>query len=291
MAEWGNHAVSMLDRNPPRQVNGQAIILRQAPAGHLEALLQLRSNNMPVMPGYIAAIGGCRDETDRDSRETTLREVEEETGLISSCISSGPAKFAEGGRCDWYVIVLENAKFKSVAKSRSECGNINHALPYLPRTAVPAECFGHAWVPVNDLGQIDEQSQPLMGGLLYRVQQAVQHLQRSWARTSTTPARAVQAPHNGWPRGYPASSHGHAVLALAGSQHAQAFPPGDFHNGSHYKQERSSLSKPAPDPELKYALDLSRTQYAQDCTQRGSQSGMFGHPHSDAVIVVSDSDS
>ncbi|CAE8640610.1 unnamed protein product [Polarella glacialis] len=128
------------------------------------------------MPGHLATVGGMRDKSDLDSRHTTLREVGEETGLLQGIVIQ-PAKFAEGAKCDWYVMLVQQPLFKQHAESRFECGDIRQALPWLPATATVADCFGHAWVPVGDLQQIDEQQQPLMGGLLNRVWQAVKHLQ------------------------------------------------------------------------------------------------------------------
>merc|ERR1740121_3197781 len=164
-----------MDASPPRRVNGQAVLLRRGPDGDLEVLLQRRSERMPVMPGYLATVGGMCSSRDPDSRYTTMREVSEETGLLDGVVA-GPAKFAEGARCDWYVLLLDEPRFEPCAKDRWECDDIRKSLPFLPASSTAADCFGHAWVPVDCLGEIDESLQPLMGGLLHRVRQAVDHL-------------------------------------------------------------------------------------------------------------------
>eukprot|EP00438_Fugacium_kawagutii_P015831 Skav230423 [mRNA] locus=scaffold1601:18014:18568:- [translate_table: standard] len=130
--------------------------------------------SMKAMPGHLASLGGCRDRTDRDSRETALREVKEECGL-GKCVSNGPWKFAEGEKCDWFVMVLRKPTFEAKAKSRSECGDIKSVVSLLPSSMQVAECYGHAWVPTSDLAKIDPKL-PLMGGLVNRVNQAVKHL-------------------------------------------------------------------------------------------------------------------
>ena len=68
---------------PPRKVNAQVVVFSEHASGPC-VLLQLRSQAMPVMPGYLATVGGMRDETDADSTETARREVFEETGLLDA---------------------------------------------------------------------------------------------------------------------------------------------------------------------------------------------------------------
>ncbi|CAE7440912.1 unnamed protein product [Symbiodinium natans] len=179
---------TMQDCAPPRKVNGQAIVLREAETEGYEVLLQLRSKAMKAMPGYLGALGGCRDSTDKDSRETAKREVHEECGLEQSSIVMEPVKFAEGEKCDWYVmLVRHDAKFKP-AKSRAECGDIKTVLSLLPPSAQKADCYGHAWVPTEHLQQIDAK-QPLMGGLLNRIQMAASKL-----RPPPQPEETVEPP-------------------------------------------------------------------------------------------------
>lgn len=172
--------MALLDCTAPRRVNAQAIILRDARSEgggktRLEALLQLRSERMQCMPGHLAAIGGCRSACDPDSRATALREVREESGLQGGIVLP-PAKFAEGGKCDWYVIKVRAPTFAKPETS-FECGDIDSVLPLLPTSSSAAECYGHAWVPVDDLSEIDSRL-PLMGGLVGKVRAAVEHLQR-----------------------------------------------------------------------------------------------------------------
>lgn len=162
------------DVSEPRKVNAQSIILRET-AGGYDVLLQLRSMSMKCMPGHLAALGGCRDRTDKDSSETALREVKEECGLITKCVSKGPSKFAEGEKCDWYVIVLRSPAFEAKAKSRSECGDMKSVASLLPSSMQLADCYGHVWLPTSDLENIDPKL-PLMGGLLKRIGEAVNFL-------------------------------------------------------------------------------------------------------------------
>lgn len=173
----------------PRQVNGQVVILcdvvgttaagsaeANADAAHqgrrpLRVLLQLRSPAMAVMPGHIAAIGGTRSKQDPDSRTTALREVIEETGLVSG-VEMPPSLFAQGERCDWYVMKLRRPAFRP-AQHKWECGDMQAVLSHMPVSTVLAECFGHAWV---DVDEVDRILLPLMGGLLGRIRSAVRHL-------------------------------------------------------------------------------------------------------------------
>ena len=157
-------SISVRDISEPRKVNAQSIILRETAEGY-DVLLQLRSMSMKCMPGHLSALGGCRDRTDKDSRETALREVKEECGLITTCVSKGPSKFAEGEKCDWFVMVL-NAKpaFEAKAKSRSECGDMKSVASLLPSSKQLAECYGHVWLPTNEMQNIDPKL-PLMGGV------------------------------------------------------------------------------------------------------------------------------
>merc|ERR1712232_329078 len=146
--------------------------------GQTEVLLQKRSDRMPVMPGHLATIGGMRDQSDENCRVTTLREVEEETGLMSGILIR-PSKFAEGAKCDWYVMRVSAPRFAKRASSIDECGDMAKALPWMPATASLAECRGHAWVPMKDLHLIDVHQQPIMRGLLKRVNQGVRHLSQA----------------------------------------------------------------------------------------------------------------
>mmetsp|Transcript_22895 Transcript_22895/g.64020 ORF Transcript_22895/g.64020 Transcript_22895/m.64020 type:complete len:102 (+) Transcript_22895:260-565(+) len=74
-------------------------------------------------------------------------------------------------------MLLHEAHF-APAKTELECGDIAYALPLLPKGTIPADCFGHAWVPVDRLHQIDESRQPMMGGMLQKIGQGVTHLRR-----------------------------------------------------------------------------------------------------------------
>lgn len=163
---------SVLDSSPPRKVNGQAVIF-SAEQGQLEVLLQLRSESMAVMPGFLGSIGGCRSGRDADSRATALREVIEETGLQGGILFA-PVKFAQGEKCDWFVMKLERPMF-APAKDSHECGDIRKQLHRLPPSAHVADCYGHAWVAVEEVPRITE-SLPLMGGLVGRIRAAQQYL-------------------------------------------------------------------------------------------------------------------
>lgn len=177
--------VASIDCSLPRRVNGQAIILRELP--ELESsegvsqkrwhvLLQRRSALMQAMPGHLAAIGGCRSALDPDSRGTVLREVMEETGLLGGIVVP-PCKFAEGEKCDWYVMTVRSPIFDASADTEHECGDVHAILPDLPPSSSVAECYGHAWVPVAEVNQIDPGRIPLMGGLVGRIRGAIRHLE------------------------------------------------------------------------------------------------------------------
>lgn len=160
----------------------------------LYALLQLRSYDMPVMPGHLAAVGGIRDRGDRDSEVTAVREVFEEAGLLDlGHLPSAPqrlrdhaaaagvppprafVKFAEGANVDWWALLLDGPGGFDAARDAFECADIAPLLPRLPGAEL-APSFGHAWVPTSRLHEIDS-SIPLMGGLVRRVGEAVAAVQ------------------------------------------------------------------------------------------------------------------
>eukprot|EP00927_Polykrikos_kofoidii_P054024 TRINITY_DN48519_c0_g1_i1.p1 TRINITY_DN48519_c0_g1~~TRINITY_DN48519_c0_g1_i1.p1 ORF type:complete len:241 (-),score=18.12 TRINITY_DN48519_c0_g1_i1:57-779(-) len=182
----------------PRQKNAQVVVLSQF-AQDMHVLLQLRSMNMPVMPGHLATVGGMRDRRDRDSRCTALREASEETGLVdlghlrgaahrlrSRAVALGAnppvafAKFGEGANVDWWVVELDGAgTFEAHAEDAHECDDIRPLIPSLPIGTFAAHSFGHAWVPVRRLHELDP-SLPLMGGLVRRINEGYSALHRSF---------------------------------------------------------------------------------------------------------------
>lgn len=161
-----------------RQVNAQTVILRDTSAGAgagVEALLQLRSHAMQVMPGHLGAIGGQRDAADPDSWTTAWREVREECGLTGGVVLP-PCMFAAGQKCDWFVMKVQQPTFAN-ADTPWEVADVRTILHLLPPSSSVADCFGHAWVPVRDLHLVDESKLPLMGGLRNRVYAGAKHLQ------------------------------------------------------------------------------------------------------------------
>jgi len=186
------------DSSPPRQVNAQAVLLVLGKDTGLRVLVQLRSKHMPVMPGYLGTIGGCRGRTDLDSRQTALREVTEETGL-SAGLMFPPVKFAEGAKVDWFAMQLGHPEFRGKQDSH-EVDDIQLVLGRLPASATKAECFGHAWVPVCDLDQIDP-TMPLMGGMLRKINHAVDHLGlRRAAAAPLLPTNRMALPEDPGPK-------------------------------------------------------------------------------------------
>eukprot|EP00929_Paragymnodinium_shiwhaense_P009144 TRINITY_DN11319_c0_g1_i2.p1 TRINITY_DN11319_c0_g1~~TRINITY_DN11319_c0_g1_i2.p1 ORF type:complete len:183 (+),score=39.77 TRINITY_DN11319_c0_g1_i2:757-1305(+) len=141
-------------------------------------------------------VGGMRDESDEHSGVTAVREVVEETGLVDICHVPEASrwsqrhaaevgapkplffqKFAEGAKCDWWVLLLDGEGLYEAATTVQECADISNVLHQLPGASV-APCFGHAWLPVQSVDYISEEL-PLMGGLQYRIKGAAQHLQRA----------------------------------------------------------------------------------------------------------------
>lgn len=173
--EQKEHAPKLLD---PRQKNAQVVIVKicdQQPV----ILLQLRSSSMPVMPGALASVGGRRDNTDVDSRQTAVREVYEEAGLRDILTrADGLHKFAEGANVDWFVFLLEgNGEFRE-AQDVHECGDISKIIHLLPKGSVLAPAFGHAWVPLLTLANIATVGLPIMAGLVKRVHSGCKYLQQ-----------------------------------------------------------------------------------------------------------------
>lgn len=178
-----------MTQQAPRQKNAQVVIL-SLDSDEPFVLLQLRSYDMPVMPGHLATVGGMRDAGDRDSAATAVREVFEETGLLdvglleqasgslrSRAVKAGAVspqaffKFAEGANVDWWALLLDGPGSFGPALDTCECADITAVLPELPG-AEPAPCFGHAWVPAARTREFGA-AVPLMGGLVRRIDEAL----------------------------------------------------------------------------------------------------------------------
>lgn len=174
----------------PRQVAADAFVFQVGPTGDLEVLLQRRAATMRRSPGHLAPVGGQRDETDEDSLYTIQREIREETGLVEGVVC-GPLKFAEGRYADHYVVLVEDATFRKKAKTARECGDVEEILHLLPGTAKPAVCFGHIWIPIDDVPNIDRSWVPIMANADWRVFDARRHLLT--AMESISPGRVIAA--------------------------------------------------------------------------------------------------
>ncbi|CAK9103727.1 unnamed protein product [Durusdinium trenchii] len=161
------------------------VLIMRNDTGSFRVLLQLRSWDMPVMPGHLGAVGGMRDARDLDSSVTAVREVFEETGLLDvghlpsapwrlraearkgSVIPQCFFKFGEGAHVDWWVLLLSGPGTFVAAKDSAECADISRMLPHLP-SAKLAPCFGHAWMEAARVPELPK-SVELMGGLQRRV--------------------------------------------------------------------------------------------------------------------------
>ncbi|CAK9101805.1 unnamed protein product [Durusdinium trenchii] len=168
------------------------VLIMRNDTGSFRVLLQLRSWDMPVMPGHLGAVGGMRDARDLDSSVTAVREVFEETGLLDvghlpsapwrlraearkgSVIPQCFFKFGEGAHVDWWVLLLSGPGTFVAAKDSAECADISRMLPHLP-SAKLAPCFGHAWMEAARVPELPK-SVELMGGLQRRVGEAVEAL-------------------------------------------------------------------------------------------------------------------
>jgi len=185
---------------PPREEkNAQLLILREdRKREQLYVLLQQRSYELERMPGHIAAVGGKFDSSDPNSAVTAVREAAEETGLLDLWPLGGaprwllrdlvgyeielPAppqsflKFDEGNNVDWWVLLLQGSGTFTAARDASDCADIASILGLIPG-AVAAPCFGHFWMPVGRIHEIPD-AIPKMGGLQYKVRDAVAALQQ-----------------------------------------------------------------------------------------------------------------
>ena len=117
---------------PRQHKNGQVIVLRFAEdgggggggggggvaeggAGCWWTLLQRRSLQMGVMPGFLGSIGGMVDPDDHDSLSCAARELVEETGLVLDAGGAGGLpqllhKFGEGAAVDWFCLDATTAE-------------------------------------------------------------------------------------------------------------------------------------------------------------------------------------
>ena len=71
----------IFDKDIPRKVNGQAVILRHLPSGSFKILLHKRSINILHMPNCLTTVSGMNNKTDPDSSFTIMRGFKEETVL------------------------------------------------------------------------------------------------------------------------------------------------------------------------------------------------------------------
>jgi len=180
----------------PRQKNAQVVIVRES-AGELTALMQLRSSKARKMPSHLATVGGQRNEEDKDSRATAIREVFEETGLLDvglvdgapqwlykQAVISGAAvprmfvKYKESHNVDWYVLLLGGAGSFVPARDADACQDISPLVKQLTGLAEAnarvAPCFGHAWLSPYSVEHAPERRVTrLMSGLSRSVHQAM----------------------------------------------------------------------------------------------------------------------
>lgn len=212
------------DVAPPRkESNAQVIIMREnRTLKKLYVLMQQRSYEKEVMPGFLAAVGGRLEVSDPNSAVTAVREVAEETGLLDLWPFGGAprwllrdlvgsqiemptppqsfVKFDEGPNVDWWVMLLHGSGTFSMARDASHCEDIAPILDLIPG-AVAAPCFGHFWMPVDHIFDIPD-SIPKMRGLQYRIRDAVRALQKvkrkkrarpqgKQSRRSQTPQRSA----------------------------------------------------------------------------------------------------
>lgn len=190
----GRKPKSISPVGPPRQKNVAVVILRQRGEG-FDMLLEKRSEDSRYLPGHLTAIQGYWDLPDRDSSITAARAVAERTGLLDLWPLQGvPSwllrslfrlrpkievppppvnflKFAEGQNVDWWVLLLEGSGTFVDEKDDPIVGDIAPMLKDLPDAEL-APRFGHAWVPVSRLHDIDLDT-PMMWGLRARASEAV----------------------------------------------------------------------------------------------------------------------
>ena len=137
-----------------RTKDAQVIILKKSKDGY-SFLAQRRSTNMYYKPGCMSAVGGAKDPTDATSRDTAVRELQEETGLCTPNLIDRLVNFHDDLRTDWYALVIDdNDVWETHAASADECDSVDDWIKWLNpdlehyTSFVP---FGHAWVSLSRL--------------------------------------------------------------------------------------------------------------------------------------------
>jgi len=173
----------------PWKKNAQVVVLREMEDGEWSVLLQRRGLDAAMGAGKLATIGGRREETDRDSFDTAVREVFEETGLLDlGHLPGAPPElramalarraksplefrlFTRGKFSDWWILVLDGGGTYIPAPHRSKCADVTDVTDMVEGAAV-APAFGHVWVPVSSAVRITPWDS--IDGLVVRIRQAV----------------------------------------------------------------------------------------------------------------------
>mmetsp|Transcript_26875 Transcript_26875/g.76250 ORF Transcript_26875/g.76250 Transcript_26875/m.76250 type:complete len:292 (-) Transcript_26875:440-1315(-) len=174
---------------PRLTVNAQVLVLRRDAKGDYEVLLQRRGHDKKGA-GLVAGLGSSkRDEWDRDSRETAIREIIFETGLLDAALLDGaPEAFAKlakasgarpplkfevfrhAAKSDWYVLLLDGEGTFEPGLAAIHSEDIKPVLQELDAGRL-APAHGHAWVPAWSAMHLDQDS--TIFALAKRLRQAV----------------------------------------------------------------------------------------------------------------------
>jgi len=160
-------------RLPRPSKNGFVIIF-----WHSYVLIQVRSLQMEMMPGWFGVPGGQFDEGEENAAITAVREVKEESGYVLA--PEQLTKFAEGKNNDWFAMNIPWSETPVIQEAIRDVHELGDTTPYEGRFKVAFP--GHLWVPINAVDSLKRinKRKGIMGGLPERIQEAATVLGIEW---------------------------------------------------------------------------------------------------------------
>lgn len=143
------------DPLPPDRADAAVVILVRTGTGGLEVLAEQRAER-PGDPwsGQVGLPGGRKDPKDRSLRETALRELREEVGLLPSALDGSPRNF-------------DVRRARPSGLRVAVFAGLSAAVPRPAGRVDPEEVSATFWLPLQVLGQVETRPRPTMFGDLY----------------------------------------------------------------------------------------------------------------------------